>query len=263
MNTPKNEAEPLPEPAAFRITDGEGSYNYTDEYPEEFARSWASRYNRKHEPLFTTDHMLAFKQLGWNEGYKHGAWQDKNCAAQPVPDAKQREYDEQMLQRVAEQVQDRCASWEGIGARDVEMVLRLAALAQPVPDAPLCHCKDRPAADCPGEWEPGCDLGNNPAHVRVSAQPVPDAVPPVNYMTVQEIARSRGVDYNTLSACIRMYLREHGAAAHPQPAPLTVREVFELWDSAQAGKQAPFVSLARAVEARCGIVPAPTTGEGQ
>jgi transposase-like protein len=52
------------------------------------------------------------------------------------------------------------------------------------------------------------------------AQPVPDAEPPVNYMTVQEIARNRGVDYNTLSSCIRMYLREHGAAAHPQqPVP--------------------------------------------
>jgi hypothetical protein len=30
-------------------------------------------------------------------------------------------------------------------------------------------CKDRAAKDCPGEWEPGCDLGNNPAHVRRAA----------------------------------------------------------------------------------------------
>jgi hypothetical protein len=30
----------------------------------------------------------------------------------------------------------------------------------------LCGCKDRPAVDCPGEWEPGCDLGNNPKHAR-------------------------------------------------------------------------------------------------
>jgi hypothetical protein len=25
----------------------------------------------------------------------------------------------------------------------------------------MCACNDRPASDCPGEWEPGCDLGNN------------------------------------------------------------------------------------------------------
>jgi hypothetical protein len=31
----------------------------------------------------------------------------------------------------------------------------------------LCVCKDRAASACPGEWEPGCDLGSNPAHVRV------------------------------------------------------------------------------------------------
>lgn len=30
----------------------------------------------------------------------------------------------------------------------------------------LCMCKDRAASACPGEWEPGCDLGNNAAHVR-------------------------------------------------------------------------------------------------
>ena len=32
-----------------------------------------------------------------------------------------------------------------------------------------CMCKDRAHSACPGEWEPGCDLGANPAHVRVSA----------------------------------------------------------------------------------------------
>lgn len=47
------------------------------------------------------------------------------------------------------------------------------------PDSPsvretplLCACKDRPAKECPGEWEPGCDLGNNEAHVKV-ADPQP------------------------------------------------------------------------------------------
>ena len=34
------------------------------------------------------------------------------------------------------------------------------ALAEP------CPCGDRPAAQCPGEWEPGCDLGNNPKYAK-------------------------------------------------------------------------------------------------
>lgn len=38
---------------------------------------------------------------------------------------------------------------------------------QKLREAAMCACKDRTAADCPGEWEPGCDLGANPAHVRV------------------------------------------------------------------------------------------------
>lgn len=28
-------------------------------------------------------------------------------------------------------------------------------------DESLCLCKDRLLTACPGEWEPGCDLGNN------------------------------------------------------------------------------------------------------
>ena len=30
----------------------------------------------------------------------------------------------------------------------------------------LCMCKDRPLSACPGEWEPGCDLGNNSEYAR-------------------------------------------------------------------------------------------------
>lgn len=55
---------------------------------------------------------------------------------------------------------------------DVEDVLAaIAALRVLV--QPLCMCKDRPASECPGEWEQGCDLGSNAAHVRVHepAQP--------------------------------------------------------------------------------------------
>jgi hypothetical protein len=45
-----------------------------------------------------------------------------------------------------------------------------AALAEP------CPCGDRPAAQCPGEWEPGCDLGNNPKYARRVQEPVQEPV---------------------------------------------------------------------------------------
>ena len=35
---------------------------------------------------------------------------------------------------------------------------------------PYCMCKDRALSECPGEWEPGCDLGANPAHARVTGK---------------------------------------------------------------------------------------------
>jgi hypothetical protein len=50
---------------------------------------------------------------------------------------------------------------------------RFAALVrkQALEDAAKrCACGDRDKNDCPGEWEPGCDLGNNPAHVLVHHQ---------------------------------------------------------------------------------------------
>lgn len=34
-------------------------------------------------------------------------------------------------------------------------------------EALLCECKDRPAAQCPGSWEPGCDLGRKAEHAKV------------------------------------------------------------------------------------------------
>jgi hypothetical protein len=36
----------------------------------------------------------------------------------------------------------------------------------------LCACKYRPAKQCPGEWEPGCDFGTNAEY----AMPAPQSV---------------------------------------------------------------------------------------
>lgn len=38
-----------------------------------------------------------------------------------------------------------------------------------------CPCGDRPADQCPGEWEPGCDLGANEKYAKVAEQPHPVA----------------------------------------------------------------------------------------
>lgn len=47
------------------------------------------------------------------------------------------------------------------------------AFRAPAP-APVaqCACKDRPADQCPGEWEPGCDMGANELHAAPAPTPV-------------------------------------------------------------------------------------------
>lgn len=32
----------------------------------------------------------------------------------------------------------------------------------------MCRCVDRPLEECPGEWEPGCDLGTNETFAKIS-----------------------------------------------------------------------------------------------
>jgi hypothetical protein len=146
----------------------------------------------------------------------------------------------------------------GVYISNAAIALR-AALAQPVPDAPLCHCNDRPATECPGEWEPGCDLGNNPAHVRVSAQPVPDAVPVATVGDLIIQVRERVMAAGLLNRA-PLY-------ATPQPAPLTHGQIVEALD--KAGCPLAYmdydtdIKIARAIEAAHGIVPAPTTATGE
>lgn len=51
-----------------------------------------------------------------------------------------------------------------------------ARAAVPLVQAAACQCGVRHAAGCPGAWEPGCDLGNNPDHVRVASAEASAAV---------------------------------------------------------------------------------------
>lgn len=52
-----------------------------------------------------------------------------------------------------------------------------------------CPCGDRQAADCPGQWEPGCDLGANEKFaLRVSAeQALRRPEPSARRMTEEEV----------------------------------------------------------------------------
>lgn len=74
----------------------------------------------------------------------------------------------------------------------------------------LCTCGNRPKPQCPGEWEPGCDLGNNEAFaVAVDADPSLDdkaglvsisiRLPRGLIEKLKEIAPEYGIGYQTLA----------------------------------------------------------------
>lgn len=50
--------------------------------------------------------------------------------------------------------------------------IKRARAALAAVDAEPCACKDRPLSQCPGEWEPGCDLGRNEKYVVPVQEPV-------------------------------------------------------------------------------------------
>jgi len=63
--------------------------------------------------------------------------------------------------------------------------------ATPTAQTP-CHCKDRPANECPGEWEPGCDLGNNEAYAKPYPPPRLTDVAVVNLLCEYSVYTRQG-----------------------------------------------------------------------
>jgi hypothetical protein len=47
-----------------------------------------------------------------------------------------------------------------------DLIAKLEAALEQPEQPEQCACGDRPKENCPGEWEPGCDLGNNPKYAR-------------------------------------------------------------------------------------------------
>ncbi len=55
-----------------------------------------------------------------------------------------------------------------------------------------CSCGDRPKDHCPGEWEPGCDLGNNPKYARRVELQCPAEQKESATITIQEAWEAAG-----------------------------------------------------------------------
>ena len=149
-----------------------------------------------------------------------------------------------------------------------------AALAHPAPAAPvkeslttapaepaepLCACKDRPASQCPGQWEPGCDLGNNPAHVRVIDAPAEPAEP-----VAHEVMMCPNSACGWMGKCLKPGECHSGpgawvtsSAAPPQPpaeqqGAEPVAEVCSGWALHWAGNEPLATLLARHPNVRIG-----------
>ena len=73
------------------------------------------------------------------------------------------------LREAAQQALD---YWEQVAWGDAVMVDKMDALRAALAEQ-KCPCGDRPADQCPGEWEPGCDLGANEKYAKVAEQPQP------------------------------------------------------------------------------------------
>lgn len=52
----------------------------------------------------------------------------------------------------------------------------LPLVREALAETTLCECKDRPLSQCPGTWEPGCDMGNNEAHAASASFTMPCTV---------------------------------------------------------------------------------------
>jgi hypothetical protein len=64
--------------------------------------------------------------------------------------------------------------------------------ASPAPAEPLCMCKDRVLSKCPGEWEPGCDLGANEKYAQGAPSPAGEREPAITDEQALALATEHG-----------------------------------------------------------------------
>jgi hypothetical protein len=77
-----------------------------------------------------------------------------------------------------------------------------------------CMCNDRALSACPGEFEPGCDLGSNAAHVRVTIDANPRAVDLGGGSLAQVRDPHRGGDSYEASMLRNLLARVHRDGGH-------------------------------------------------
>lgn len=110
-------------------------------------------------------------------------------AAAPEPPAEILD-DSSLRAKVGEagnQVHNLACEWgsnEKLSQRLGEIASSLWTLARQASPEPPCSCGDRPASQCAGEWEPGCDLGNSERF----AEPVIDPAPLPDDAVVERLA---------------------------------------------------------------------------
>lgn len=143
-----------------------------------------------------------------------------------------------------------------------------AALTHPAPPAsqeqaqqPMCKCGDRPAGECDEEWGPQCDLGNNPAHVKVAQQPSGGEVVahvPVHPRSGPLWANVRPAGADTPVPSYPMRALTWADVTTPKPEPMTDDHVWHSDGIMSANGIAGFkmdalLRIVRAVEAHHGI----------
>jgi len=128
-------------------------------------------------------------------------------------------------------------------------------------EAQQCSCKDRAATACPGQFEPGCDLGNNEKHVRVHPpEQHLNIVAPEELARLREIARTvnqgefNGWPPEILRRLASLSLAQLGYEDAPpkKPAPvlLTRDEIDTLWQNVKFNQPDSLfrLDIARAIE---------------
>lgn len=93
-----------------------------------------------------------------------------------------------------------------------------------------CACGDRAAALCPGQWEPGCDLGANEKYVRVSAaEPLPIDREEIDELEAVDRMVKRAEEQGMLVEVISTFGSERASGATVQEAAFSA--LYE-WDIA-------------------------------
>ena len=149
-------------------------------------------------------------------------------------------------------------------------VVYTAQPAAPTVQEPICKCGDRPASQCDEEWGPKCDLGNNPAHCKVSpvqqfsggvealtlATPKPEPMTDEQAARIAELeaevneqARLNGMgaerelalraDVERLQRAITEFCQSHNWAAESWKAEPSIQPLFDITRAIKAGKAPP------------------------